>query len=497
MAETWSSSWSTQPRHASYDFVVVGGGIVGMSVAWELGRRCQGARTLLVTERSSVLSASAAAGVMLSGYAETTVLTHATAAGTAKAKLRLDGARLWPEWLATVNEVGGSQVDLEDHTVVILNPVGGTLDEFNFAAILAELNAAGEPYETIAPLDLPLRPAPHGRPLRAIGIPSERWVDGPAVLRTVATALSRLPSLELVQAASVSIAAQAPSGGCSLRIGDKRVEAGETVLASGYRTSMLLGFDNELAASIPRMLGGCGTAFRCEMPALRPMPTVAVRTPNRAFACGLHALSWGNSGVCYVGATNNVQANVDGKPLVTDIGFLVDCAVAQIDRRLARATLGEIRLGARPVTEDSFPLLGRTTRRGLWLATGTFRDGFLCAPVLARRLVDAILAQRLTLAGLEAFVPCRSPISPCSVEAAIRAAVDNYLAIAFERGARLPAVGGWVEDFAGAIEARVRAVYEASTASHTIPPDFLWDVEYGDLGPVFGIPRPPGEVVNT
>jgi len=461
-----------------------------MSIAWELGRRCRDARTLLVTEHASPMSASAAAGVMLSGFAETTVLTHAAPAGTAKAKLRLDAAREWPAWATAINNLDNlEKIALENGTVVILNAVGGDLDERNFRAILSDLDAAGESYENVDPSDLQLRCAPHARPLRAVRIPREQWVESASTLRALSNALTRLPSVEVVHAAPATISGCAPDGKCTLTVGDARVEASETLLAAGYRTTDLLEFDPELRAAIPRVLAGSGAALICHTPTPRAMPTLAVRTPNRAFACGLHALSWSQPGLCYVGATNNVQRNVGTSPLVGDIGFLIDCATEQIDCRLAGACVSATRLGARPVTEDSFPLLGQTSRRGLWLATGTFRDGFLCAPVIATRLVDALLAQRPQLADLEAFAPCRRPISPCTVEEAIANAVENYLAIAFERGARLPAVGGWVEDFRGTVEARVRAIYRSATAKHTIPPDFLWDVEKGDIGSVFGVKR--------
>src|SRR5688572_8157003 len=241
MSDFRTNDWRTSPSRAVYDFAVIGGGIVGMSIAWELGRRCRHAKTLLVTEQRAPLSASAAAGVMLSGFAETTVLTHAATAGTAKAKLRLDGAHAWPEWLANANgESRADPVTLQGDTVVILNSVGGTLDERNFNAILAELDAAGAPYEEIAPLDLPFRPAPNGRPLRAINIPAERWLDGTAVLRALASALARLPSVEVVHATATAITADVPSGRCTVAVGHQRVEAGETVVAAGYRTSLLL-----------------------------------------------------------------------------------------------------------------------------------------------------------------------------------------------------------------------------------------------------------------
>ena len=47
--------------------------------------------------------------------------------------------------------------------------------------------------------------------------------------------------------------------------------------------------------------------------------------------------------------------------------------------------------GFRPTSEDDAPILGQTGIRGLMLATGHHRNGYLLAPVTARAIEDLVV----------------------------------------------------------------------------------------------------------
>jgi len=48
-------------------------------------------------------------------------------------------------------------------------------------------------------------------------------------------------------------------------------------------------------------------------------------------------------------------------------------------------------VGLRPGTPDGLPILGPTPLKGLWMATGHFRNGILLAPLTGRLLADGVL----------------------------------------------------------------------------------------------------------
>lgn len=63
---------------------------------------------------------------------------------------------------------------------------------------------------------------------------------------------------------------------------------------------------------------------------------------------------------------------------------------------LESAAVGEFWAGLRPYTEDHLPILGRGPAKGLFLATGHFRNGILLTPATAQLIAAAVLDEPLT-----------------------------------------------------------------------------------------------------
>jgi glycine oxidase len=101
---------------------------------------------------------------------------------------------------------------------------------------------------------------------------------------------------------------------------------------------------------------------------------------------------------------------------VEDIGFdkRVDPAVVQnfqhaaanIVPAIADMRLQEAWAGLRPGTPDGLPILGATSLRGYYAATGHFRDGIMLAPATARLMTQLLTRQPLEC-DLAAFSPLR------------------------------------------------------------------------------------------
>jgi glycine/D-amino acid oxidase-like deaminating enzyme len=90
---------------------------------------------------------------------------------------------------------------------------------------------------------------------------------------------------------------------------------------------------------------------------------------------------------------------------IEDVGFDEEATVAGvrqlIDRAcelapvVATARLHEVRVGLRPATADELPVIGASsTMRGVFYATGHYRNGVLLAPLTAKLVADLILDGR-------------------------------------------------------------------------------------------------------
>jgi glycine oxidase len=77
---------------------------------------------------------------------------------------------------------------------------------------------------------------------------------------------------------------------------------------------------------------------------------------------------------------------------------------------LESAPIVESWSGFRPMTPDGLPMFGPSGTKGVYLATGTYRNGWLLAPAIARALVDMVGGDAKTDGDLQPFSPQRFPI---------------------------------------------------------------------------------------
>lgn len=416
-----------------FDCLIVGNGALGLFLAAELIDR--GYQRVAVCGRADRPSgASQAAGAMLGCFAEVTAETLRSPAGRQKFELGLLARRRWPDRLKRL--LGSAKQAPAPHVVpdtyVVLNTRGAELDTYNYDAIIAAADSYGEPWEQVDPDEITgLRPRPDSRALRAIRLPEEGAVDGRAVLalvqeQLVAAGVAMLPEIRsLTYAEDRVIGAELSDG--------RTVRADATVLAAGARSAELLATLPHPTEVMPTF-AGLGFAMVTERTRGTGFESV-VRTPNRAFACGLHVVPHGD-GREYLGATNMVVRDARTKAVLGDVHFLADCAMRQLDEEMYHHNVAEYRVGNRPVTLDGFPLIGWTEHAGLYLLTGTYRDGFHNSPLIAEHVADQLGGGEGALGEL--FAVGRRPILPLTVEESIDLFVQHRMAAWFEAGAQSP-----------------------------------------------------------
>jgi glycine oxidase len=84
---------------------------------------------------------------------------------------------------------------------------------------------------------------------------------------------------------------------------------------------------------------------------------------------------------------------------------ILDAAI-ELAPNLAGAEIVETWAGLRPATPDNLPILGPADVKGLFIATGHYRNGILLAPVTAKLVRDWILNQTMPAAAAR-FSPLR------------------------------------------------------------------------------------------
>lgn len=362
----------------------------------------------------------------------------------------------------------GEETPIGRGTCLVLNHLSSSLDEANFDAAISQAKADGAPCEALDPKDIDAyRPLDFGRAARAVYLASEGWVSSRDFLGLLSAGLAKLPNLTVFQDSAISVKSRAASivGVSLLNEGD--LACGKVIVATGSRSSELIQSAYGGRAPVQMILSGTGTSLLLRT--TQPEPRHVIRTPNRSFSCGLHVVP--TSSGLYVGATNNINEVSSLEPPLSDVSFLIDCVIDQVDHTLEHAALKRINVGNRPVSLDTFPLVGPTSISGLILLTATYRDGFHLSPLLAESVLNWVTGKPESLA-LRLFRPERSPISVGSRDAAIAQAVAYYRAVGSEHKIRLPRVG-WEEMHEEMLIDKVESLYREIDSDVVLHPDLF------------------------
>jgi glycine oxidase len=359
----------------SADVVVIGTGIIGLSIAFELVER---GRSVVLVDRLThghgaggavrAIGGSRASGVaagMLAPLCEAAELSpDALALATAS-------ARSWPSFAARVEAASGRSVDLRrDGTLLVAMDADELVVLEQGARILA---SHGLRYAPLSVRELRRRaPALHPRLAGGFDAPDDHQVDAQAACLALAEALTRRGALFLtgVDVESLDLSGVDPL----IRAGGRPVAtAPRVVVAAGAWSGALLG----------ELLGGAVTPIKGQIVLLEGEALIeqVIRTPKVYL-------------VPRAGGRLVVGASME------DRGF-DDAPTAGVVMNLLREAwrvlpgcdehrIVELRTGLRPMWGDGSPHLGPTADPRVWAATGHHRHGVLMAPETARRVADGV-----------------------------------------------------------------------------------------------------------
>lgn len=446
-----------------YDVAIVGDGILALSTAYHLLREEPTLKVVLIGNKERKGAATIAAGAMLNCFAEVTQETFLHTASRAKFALALKASRLWPSFL--------TELDLpifNQGTYVILNARNGGLDETNFEAIEKTLIQERVPYQEVDPATIEgIDPVTDFRPLRAVYLPMEGFVNPLKVLDALEEKFLRKGgNLRFSQAKKV--AKQGKEFFIELEEG-ATVHAAQILLAAGANTQFFIDQFYEIASRIPRVLSSVGYAFVLQSQEVKV--NAVIRTPLRAGSCGLHMLPY-DSGKIYVGATAFYSLLMESQPKVRYPYQLLRNALHQFNQNFHNAYIVKEVVGNRPVTLDAYPLIGKTSIPGLSILTGTYRDGFHCAPLLGKEMALQILNKESPIS--HPFQPERSPIYHTTYMDSIEECVHHILAANYEYGLTLPFSGVGIEELIEeGLRKRFFEIYEHLGIEFSLPIEML------------------------
>lgn len=332
------------------DVAVVGGGVIGLSIAWRCAQR--GLRVTVFDPEPGSGASSAAAGMLAP-------VTEAHFGEEPLLRLALDSARRWPGFAAELAEATGDDLGYRTDGTLLVAYSDDDLAEiqrlhrFYGSLGLAASRLTGGEARALVPL---LTPRIRGGMVAA----GDHQVDPRRLSRAL---------LRAAEQAGVSVRRE--------RVRQlSEVAAGQVVLAAGCWAGELADLPvRPVKGQILRLRAQGAPEFRHTVRALAGFRPVYL-VPR-------------GDGEIVVGATMEEQ----GYDVSVTAGRVYELLRAAIDvlPEVAEYALVETCAGLRPGTPDNAPLLGRTADPRVVAATGHHRQGILLTPGTADGITELLL----------------------------------------------------------------------------------------------------------
>jgi len=357
----------------NFDVAVVGGGVIGLSIAWQARRR---GLAVAVLERDTIgCGASRVAAGMLAPVVE----AEFGQAARESLDLGLRSLSMWPQFAATLEEVSGVEVPLRrSGTLLVARDADEAREMERQIALRDSLGLRTSRLRPSEARDLEPALAPAVR--LAMEAPDDDSVDPRPVLDALRIACER-EGVALAERTAVQ--AMAVDGGevHGVRLADGNLlKAREVVLAAGAWSGEIEGLPE---AARPPVRPVKGQILRLRDPSGPGLLQRVLRYE------GGYIVPRGD-GRYVLGATVEEKA-FDRSPTAGGVRELLKEAWELLPG-IDELEIEELAVGFRPGSPDNVPLIGRTGVGGLLHATGHYRNGILLAPLTAE-LVAQMLAE--------------------------------------------------------------------------------------------------------
>ncbi|MGH9493800.1 MAG: glycine oxidase ThiO [Candidatus Sulfotelmatobacter sp.] len=368
----------------SWDVIIVGGGIIGLSLSSALRKR--GARVLIIERGEPGHEASRAAGGMLVDCPLETPPVLQPLATTS--------AQMYPEFARELELESGMKVDLRDQGTILFPDS----KHFDHPAIRNQMRANAISMMDLAQLEpeLPKRDSDKVElePARQELFPENSLEEIELLFKSIRGQALYLKERSVDPRALTAAAIKAAK--------HRGVDfsSGDSVTAINISDGYVSGVTTSKTTFFAEKVVNCAGAWSSQI-GPHPIPTRPVKGQMLCLAMPSRDLLKHvirspkvyliprSDGRLLVGATVE-EAGFDKRTeAATILGF--HHAAIELVPKLRDARILEDWAGLRPGTPDNLPILGATATPGYYIATGHFRDGILLAPVTAQVMAELIM----------------------------------------------------------------------------------------------------------
>jgi glycine oxidase len=354
------------------DVVIVGGGTIGLAIAWRARQR--GLRTL-VLDAGEPGAWQVAAGMLAP-------VTEASFGEEALVRLGLEGVARFESFCAELIETSGRDPGLHRSGTLV---VARDADDADVLDRLRELQLSmGLQVERLRPSQARrAEPALAPTVRLALDVPGDHSVEPRALAAALGEAVERSGAALVARARVRGLIVEADRvTGVTLPSGEE-VTAGAVVVAAGVWSPRLEGLPD--AARVP-VRPVKGQILRLRDPQGPGLITRTVRTPDAYLVPR-------PDGRYVLGATME-ERGWDAAPTSGGVFELIR-DLSEVVPGVLEMEIEEMGAGLRPGSPDNLPSIGPGALEGLHWATGHFRNGILLTPLTAELVVAGLAGETL------------------------------------------------------------------------------------------------------
>ena len=374
---------------SAYDVIIVGGGLIGGSIAFELSS--EKLRVAVLDRQEPGREASWAAAGMLAPGPD-------SPESSALVPLAKESLRLYPEFVTAIEQASGKSTDFTRNGTfeVFRDPVAAVA----CGKMVAEFHRLGLAAEAMSPNEARKHEPSLGSDDGAVvWLPEEATVD-PRLLVEAVLAAATHRGAEIRANCAVDALLYERGACAGVIAGGQKIAAKQVVVAAGSFCGTIADASDEADPQLQLRQYAPVHPVRGQMLALRSA-TVQLKKVLRS----QHGyLVPRRDGRIIAGSTLE-DAGFVKQVTPQGVRQILDAAL-ELAPALADAKIVEEWSGLRPGSPDLLPIIGPTDVEGLWLATGHYRNGILLAPATARIMRDWIVTGKSNF-NAESFSPLR------------------------------------------------------------------------------------------
>jgi glycine oxidase len=365
------------------DTVVVGGGVIGASIAW---RAAQRGLSVTMVDPNPGRGASWAAAGMLAPVTEVHYGEEALLA------INLESSASYQQFVAELSDASGRDPGyVECGTLTVArdaddNAALESLFEFQRGLGLNVERLRGRECRRLEPA---LAPSTRG----GILVSGDHQVDNRALVDALLTACER-GGVHIVRRRAVGLELEHERVAAVRLTDGERIVCSSVVLASGASPASIDGLPPRVTPPVRPVKG---QLLHLRGPAESRLATRNVR--------GLDAyIVTRSDGRVVIGATVE-ERGFDERVTAGGVHDLLRAGIELLPG-VTELELVETSVGLRPGTPDNAPILGKTDVEGLAIATGHYRNGVLLTPITSAAIAELLVTGEVPKL-IEAFSPRR------------------------------------------------------------------------------------------